>query len=82
MKVADVVAKILKAEGVDYFFAYPVNHLIEAAAKADIRTIIVRQERVGLHMAEAIGRPFTQAHACCAIKVGGLQAKGGTSCAA
>ncbi len=56
MKVADVVAKILKAEGVDYFFAYPVNHLIEAAAKADIRTIIVRQERVGLHMAEAIGR--------------------------
>ena len=56
MKVADVVAKILKAEGVEYFFAYPVNHLIEAAAKEDIRTIIVRQERVGLHMAEAIGR--------------------------
>ena len=56
MKVADVVAKILKAEGVDYFFAYPVNHLIESAAQADIRTIIVRQERVGLHMAEAVGR--------------------------
>lgn len=56
MKVADVVAKILKAEGVDYFFAYPVNHLIESAAQEDIRTIIVRQERVGLHMAEAIGR--------------------------
>lgn len=33
-------------------------------------------------VAEAIGRPYTQAHACCAIKVGGLQAKGGTSCAA
>lgn len=56
MKVADVVAKILKAEGVEFFFAYPVNHLIEAAAKEDIRTVIVRQERVGLHMAEAIGR--------------------------
>ena len=56
MKVADAVAAILKAEGVDYLFAYPVNHLIEAAAKVDIRTIIVRQERIGLHMADAIGR--------------------------
>jgi acetolactate synthase-1/2/3 large subunit len=56
MKVADAVAQILKVEGVDILFAYPVNHLIEAAAKVDIRTIIVRQERIGLHMADAIGR--------------------------
>lgn len=56
MHVADAVAAILKAEGVDYLFAYPVNHLIEAAAKVDIRTVIVRQERIGLHMADAIGR--------------------------
>src|SRR5207249_11384238 len=28
----------------------------EAAAEADIRTIIVRQERTGLHMADAISR--------------------------
>ena len=38
----------LKAEGVDILFAYPVNPLIEAAAAEHIRTIIVRQERVGL----------------------------------
>ena len=56
MKVADIIARILKAEGVEYLFAYPVNHLIEAAAKVDIRTIIVRQERIGLHMADAVGR--------------------------
>jgi acetolactate synthase-1/2/3 large subunit len=56
MKVIDAIAHILKAEGVEYLFAYPVNHLIEAAAKVDIRTIIVRQERVGLHMADALGR--------------------------
>lgn len=56
MKVADAVAQILKAEGVEYLFAYPVNHLIEAAAQVDIRPIIVRQERIGLHMADAIGR--------------------------
>ena len=56
MKVADAVAKALKAEGVEYLFAYPVNPLIEAAAKLDIRPIIVRQERIGLHMADAISR--------------------------
>ena len=56
MKVADAIAQILKAEGVEFLFAYPVNHLIEAAAKVDIRTVIVRQERIGLHMADAIGR--------------------------
>ena len=56
MKVVDAVAKVLKAEGVEYLFAYPVNHIIEAAAKLDIRPIIVRQERIGLHMADAMSR--------------------------
>ena len=56
MKVADAVAKVLKAEGVEYLFAYPVNPLIEAAARLDIRPIIVRQERIGLHMADAVSR--------------------------
>ncbi len=56
MKVADAVAKVLKAEGVEVLFAYPVNPLIEAAAKLDIRPIIVRQERIGLHMADAVSR--------------------------
>ena len=56
MKVVDAIAHALKAEGVEILFAYPVNSLIEAAAKIDIRTIIVRQERIGLHMADAVGR--------------------------
>jgi acetolactate synthase-1/2/3 large subunit len=56
MKTTDVIAEILKREGVDFLIAYPVNPIIEAAAEADIRTIIVRQERVGLHMADALGR--------------------------
>ena len=56
MKVVDAIAKVLKAEGVEYLFAYPVNHIIEAAAKLDIRPIIVRQERIGLHMADAMSR--------------------------
>ena len=56
MKVADAVAQILKAEGVKFLIGYPVNQIIEAAAEADIRTIIVRQERTGLHMADAVSR--------------------------
>ena len=32
-------------------------------------------------VAEAIGRPFTQAHACCSIKIGGTTS-GGATCAA
>jgi len=56
MKVVTAIAKAMKAEGVDILFAYPVNPLIEAAAAEDIRTIIVRQERVGLHMADAYSR--------------------------
>jgi acetolactate synthase-1/2/3 large subunit len=56
VKVAAAVAEILKREGVEFLIGYPVNHIIEASAEADIRTIIVRQERVGLHMADAVSR--------------------------
>lgn len=56
MKVVDAIAHILKAEGVEILFAYPVNPIIESVAKLDIRTIIVRQERIGLHMADAYSR--------------------------
>ena len=47
MRVADAVAEILKREGIEFLVGYPVNPIIEAAAEADIRTIIVRQERTG-----------------------------------
>ncbi len=56
MKVVDAIAKVLQTEGVEYLFAYPVNYIIEAAAKLDIRPIVVRQERIGLHMADALSR--------------------------
>jgi acetolactate synthase-1/2/3 large subunit len=56
MRVADAIAEVLKREGVEVIVGYPVNPIIEAAAEADIRTIIVRQERTGLHMADAFSR--------------------------
>ncbi len=56
MKVGAAIAEILKREGIEILTGYPVNHLIEFAAALDIRPIIVRQERIGVHMADAISR--------------------------
>jgi thiamine pyrophosphate-dependent acetolactate synthase large subunit-like protein len=56
MKVGQAVAEIMKREGIEILCGYPVNHLLEYAAAADIRPIIVRQERIGIHMADAISR--------------------------
>jgi thiamine pyrophosphate-dependent acetolactate synthase large subunit-like protein len=56
MKATAAIAEILKREGVEFIIGYPVNHILEAAAVAGIRPIIVRQERTGLHMADAVSR--------------------------
>ncbi len=56
MKVGLAISEILKREGVEIIIGYPVNHILELAAHLDIRPIIVRQERIGLHMADAISR--------------------------
>ena len=56
MKTSAAIAEILKREGVDVLFGYPRNAVIEQAAIAGIRPIIVRQERTGLHMADALSR--------------------------
>ncbi len=56
MKAGEAIAEILKREGVEIIFGYPVNHILEFAARAGIRPVIVRQERIGLHMADAMSR--------------------------
>src|ERR1700739_2034075 len=56
MKVGAAIAEILKREGVEVLTGSPANHRIECAAAADIRPVMVRQERIGLHMADAISR--------------------------
>ena len=56
MKLGTAIAEIMKREGIEILCGYPVNHLIEHAANADIRPIMVRQERIGMHMADAISR--------------------------
>jgi acetolactate synthase-1/2/3 large subunit len=56
VKTADAISEILRREGVEWVIGYPVNHVLEHAAMVGIRPIIVRQERTGLHMADAVSR--------------------------
>ena len=56
MMVGDVIAEVMKRERVKTLFVYPLTPLTEFAAAADIRPIVVRQERVGMAMADAYGR--------------------------
>jgi len=56
MKIVDVIAEILKREGVEFLSCYPTNTLIEAAASAGIRPIVCRQERVGVGIADGFTR--------------------------
>ena len=45
MKVLDAVARILKAEGVEWAGCFPSNNLIEAVAEVGINPVMFRQER-------------------------------------
>jgi acetolactate synthase-1/2/3 large subunit len=56
MKTIGAIARILKAEGVEWLSCFPSTPMIEAAAKAGIRPIVCRQERVGVHIADGISR--------------------------
>jgi acetolactate synthase-1/2/3 large subunit len=56
MNGAAVIAEILRREGTEFLSCYPRNPLIEACAALDIRTILCRQERVGVGIADGYSR--------------------------
>lgn len=58
MIVADVLAKAIKKEGINYIFGYPggeVTNFIEAARKAGIRFILTKHENTAAFMASSFG---------------------------
>ena len=56
MRTIDAIARILKAEGIEYLSCLPTTPVIEAAVEAGIRPIICRQERVGVGIADGYSR--------------------------
>ena len=56
MNGADLIAHILKKEGIECLPAFPHADIIDSAAKVGIRPLIVRQERQALHMADGYAR--------------------------
>ena len=56
MNTQQVIARILKTEGVEWISCFPSNNLIEAVAKEGIRPIMFRQERGALMAADGYSR--------------------------
>jgi acetolactate synthase-1/2/3 large subunit len=54
--LGDVIMQILVAEGVKFLSCYPTTPLIEAAARNELRTIVCRQERIGVGIADGYSR--------------------------
>jgi acetolactate synthase-1/2/3 large subunit len=54
--VADRIAELLAAEGVEFVVGFPENRLLDAAALAGIRPIIARTERVAVNIADGFAR--------------------------
>ena len=56
MNCTDLIAQILKSEGVDWMACFPSNPLIEAVAKQGIRPVAFRHERGGVMAADGYSR--------------------------
>ncbi len=56
MTGADALAEVLKREGVEQVFFFPASPIAEAIARAGIRLVLVRQERVAGNMADGVSR--------------------------
>ena len=56
MQVSEAIADILKREGVEQVFCFPLTPILDSLADAGIRPIIARQERVAENMADGFSR--------------------------
>jgi thiamine pyrophosphate-dependent acetolactate synthase large subunit-like protein len=56
MTAVEALVKILKMEGFEHILGFPMNHLIDPAAKEGIRFIKARTERVAVNMTDGMAR--------------------------
>src|SRR6266513_2879111 len=62
MKAAAAIAHLLKAEGTEHLFCFPVNALIDECARIGIRPIVARTERTLVNMADGYSRTSNARH--------------------
>jgi thiamine pyrophosphate-dependent acetolactate synthase large subunit-like protein len=71
LKSTSAIAGILKAEGTDHLFCFPVNPLIDAAAEAGIRPVMACTERTVIGMADGYTRVTNGRRiGVCAVQMG------------
>ena len=71
MQGMTAIAKILKMEGVEFISGFPMNAIFEEGAKEGIRPIMVRNERVGVGIADGFSRAsFGTRIGVCAMQSG------------
>ena len=56
MKGAEIVARALKAEDVEFITAFPHSEVIDGCAAVGIRPILARTERVAVNIADGFAR--------------------------
>ena len=56
MTGSQLIARILKLEGVEHVFCFPFTPIMEALTEEGIRSIVARQERVAENMADGFSR--------------------------
>jgi len=65
------IAKILKAEGVDFVTCFPYNPILDAIAAEGIRPVMPRTERVAVGMADGFTRAsFGDRNGVCLVQAG------------
>ena len=81
MNAAKAVAGILKREGVECLFCFPINQVIDAGAELGIRPIMARTERAVLGMADGYSRATNGRRiGVCAVQYGPGTENGRASC--
>ena len=56
MKCTEVIARVLRAEGVELMTCFPLNPVIDAVAALKIRPLVTRHERVAINIADGYSR--------------------------
>ena len=71
MRGNEAIARILKAEGVEFLFCFPAHGLIDACASLGIRPIVARTERTLINMADGYSRAHNGRRlGVCAVQAG------------